>query len=82
MNEEDQKRYNSIVKKIMSSDPSDSEKLLFSAEDIKWMSDNPKYKNLINKLKSKYQILSHHKDARGTIEEILFLLDLSDRFYR
>lgn len=82
MNEEDQERYNSIMKKIMSCDPSDTEDEIFTQEDIKWMADNPKYKNLITKLRLKYQILSHHKDAKGTIEEILFLLDLSDRFYR
>lgn len=81
MTEEDQKYYKSIIKKIISSEPNKLDEIELTHEEVKWMDENIQMKAFINRLKTKYQFMSYHKDAQGTIEEILFMLDLSDRYY-
>lgn len=77
MNATDRIRYFSIVAKL--------NKGLFddiTEDEYRWLQKNPTVLKNINTSRKKQEILNKSEGSQDTIEEILFVLDLSDRMYR
>jgi hypothetical protein len=77
MNATDRIRYFSIVAKL--------NKGLFddiTEDEYHWLQKNPTVLKNINNSRKKQEILNKSEGSQDTIEEILFVLDLSDRMYR
>ena len=51
-------------------------------EEYSWLQKNPKLLKDMSKVRKKRDIINSSKGSADTIEEILFILDLSDRMYR
>lgn len=77
MTEEDKKIYKSISRKIM-----DDKKDTLTEEETLWLKERPELMAIARRMAAKAKIMSNFKDCKGTIEEIIFMLDLSDRFIR
>jgi hypothetical protein len=77
MSEEDKTIYKEITKKVM-----DNKRDELTYEQLIWLKENPNIKKLVHKMAAKVEIMSYFKESKDTIEEILFILDLSDRFIR
>lgn len=77
MTEEDKKIYKSISRKIM-----DDKKETLTEEENAWLKERPELMSIARRMAAKAKVMSHFKDCKGTIEEIIFMLDLSDRFVR
>lgn len=77
MNATDRIKYFSIVSKINKGNFDDITK-----DEYLWMKKNPNVLKEMNSARKKIDILKSSKGSIDTIEEILFILDLSDRMYR
>jgi hypothetical protein len=53
-----------------------------SYEEGTWLMERPEMMDLAKKLNAKVKIMARFPEYKNTIEEILFILDLSDRFLR
>tara|TARA_Y100001936_G_C15773380_1_gene507431 strand:+ start:456 stop:689 length:234 start_codon:yes stop_codon:yes gene_type:complete len=77
MRASDRIKYFSIVSKINSGQLSD-----IQPDEYSWLQENPHILRDMNLSRKKEEILQKSDGIHGTIEEILFSLDLSDRMYR
>jgi hypothetical protein len=77
MNATDRIKYFSIVTKINKGQFDD-----ITDDEYLWLKKNPKVLKEINTVRKKREILKSSQGTLDTIEEILFILDLSDRMYR
>lgn len=77
MNAKERIKYFSIVNKINKGLWDDITK-----DDYEWLQKNPDVIKNIKTSREKIDILNKCEGASGTIEEILFVLDLSDRMRR
>lgn len=77
MNAKERIKYFSIVNKINKNLWDEITK-----EDYEWLQKNPDVIKNIKMSREKIDIISKCDGASGTIEEILFVLDLSDRMRR
>lgn len=77
MKAKDRIKYASILSKIAKQKLSE-----LTDEEYEWLTSNRDLIVGIKKQKEKYDILKHCTGIHDTIEEILFVLDLSDRMYR
>lgn len=77
MNATDRIKYFSIVSKINKGNFDD-----ITQDEYLWLQKNPNVLKEMNQVRKKREILNSSKGTMNTIEEILFVLDLSDRMYR
>jgi len=77
MNATDRIKYFSIVSKINKGNFDD-----ITQDEYLWLQKNPNVLKKMNQVRKKREILNSSKGTMNTIEEILFILDLSDRMYR
>jgi hypothetical protein len=77
MNAKDRINYFSVIDKI-NKGKIDS----LSNDEMEWLGDNQEVVSDIKKERNKRSILKNSPGIQDTIEEILFVLDLSDRMYR
>jgi hypothetical protein len=77
MTEKDKKIYKNIFKKIL-----ENKKDTMTYEEGTWLMERPELMDLAKKLNAKVKIMARFPEYKNTIEEILFILDLSDRFLR
>ena len=77
MNATDRIKYFSIVSKINKGNFDD-----ITQDEYLWLKKNPNVLKEMNQVRKKREILNSSKGTMNTIEEILFVLDLSDRMYR
>lgn len=77
MNATDRIKYFSIVNKINKGKFDD-----ITQDEYLWLQKNPNVLKKMNQVRKKREILNASKGTIDTIEEILFILDLSDRMYR
>lgn len=77
MTEKDKKIYKNIFKKIL-----ENKKDSMTYDEGTWLMERPELMDLAKKLNAKVKIMSRFPEYKNTIEEILFILDLSDRFLR
>jgi hypothetical protein len=77
MNASDKIKYYSIVSKVNNGLLDDIE-----PEEYLWLQNNPHVLRNMNLTRKKEGILQKCAGIRGTVEEIIFSLDLSDRMYR
>lgn len=77
MNATDRIKYFSIVSKINKGNFDD-----ITQDEYLWLKKNPNVLKEMNQVRKKREILNDSKGTMNTIEEILFVLDLSDRMYR
>jgi hypothetical protein len=77
MNATDRIKYFSIVTKINKGQFDD-----ITDDEYLWLKNNPKVLKEMNAVRKKREILKSSQGTLDTIEEILFVLDLSDRMYR
>jgi hypothetical protein len=77
MNAKDRINYFSVIDKI-NKGKIDS----LSNDEMEWLRDNQEVVSDIKKERNKRSILKNSPGIQDTIEEILFVLDLSDRMYR
>lgn len=77
MNATDRIKRFSIINKINKGNFDD-----ITNEEYLWLKNNPDVLKEMNQARKKREILNSSQGAQGTIEEILFVLDLSDRMYR
>ena len=77
MNATDRIKYFSIVSKINKGQFGD-----ITEDEYHWLQKNPMVLKRINTARKKQEILNKSEGSQDTIEEILFVLDLSDRMYR
>lgn len=77
MKASDRIKYASISEKINKKNISD-----ITEDEYEWLKYHPELLEEIKKQTKKVEIMSACVGNKGTIEEILFNLDLSDRLYR
>lgn len=77
MNAKDRINYFSVIDKI-NKGKIDS----LSNDEMEWLRNNQEVVSDIKKERNKRSILKNSPGIQDTIEEILFVLDLSDRMYR
>lgn len=77
MNATDRIKRFSIINKVNKGNFDD-----ITNEEYLWLKNNPDVLKEMNQARKKREILNSSQGAQGTIEEILFVLDLSDRMYR
>jgi len=77
MNASDRINYYNIVSKVNNGSFDDIE-----PEEYLWLQNNPHVLKNMNLSRKKEEILQKCAGIHGTVEEILFSLDLSDRMYR
>ena len=77
MNASDRIKYFSIVSKINKGQFDD-----IDPDEYTWLQSNPHVLKDMNLIRKKEEILQKCMGIHGTVEEILFSLDLSDRMYR
>lgn len=77
MRASDRIKYFSIVSKINKGQFDD-----IAPDEYAWLQSNPHVLKDMNLTRKKEEILQKSVDCHGTVEEILFSLDLSDRMYR
>jgi hypothetical protein len=73
----DRIRYASIREKVYKGKISE-----LTDEEYEWLKHHPEFVKNVKKQRQKVEILKHCDDVKDTIEEILFVLDLSDRMLR
>lgn len=77
MNAKDRINYFNVIDKI-NKGKIDS----LSNDEMEWLRNNQEVVSDIKKERNKRSILKNSPGIQDTIEEILFVLDLSDRMYR
>ena len=77
MRASDRIKYLSIISKINSGQFDE-----IDSEEYSWLQKNPNILKDMNIIRKKQEILQKSTGIHGTVEEILFSLDLSDRMYR
>lgn len=77
MTEHDKNIYKSITKKIINRRRHD-----ITDDEVEWLKKHPDILLITKKMVAKVEILSYHESCKDTMEEILFILDLSDSFIR
>lgn len=77
MNASDRIQYTNILNKINKRRISD-----LTDDDYEWLKKHPNLIPEIRRQKKKFDAMQINKDCKGTINEILHNLDLSDRMMR
>ncbi len=77
MNAYDRIKYFSVVSKVNQGDFS-----LLNSEEVQWLQDHPDVISNIKTERHRREILRKCPGQQDTVEEILFLLNLSDNMYK